>query len=286
MTRYMTLYNFLRCTALPALLLLAACAKQIDQGAIVAQVGDVVLTAADLDAQLPVGLDDETATAERAQFVENWVREELLYQEAIARQLDQNVRIQYLLEQARHDLLVATLLEREFAGREVEITNAIIEQYYFEHQDHFLRDQDEINARHILTTTHREANAAYQALQRGDEFEPVARKYSKDEDTYHNGGELGHFSQEDDPDLWEIAAAQALNRLSKPVKTDYGYHIIQVLDRQPAGTPKQLKQVRPHIVAAIVQQEQRQRLDELVKRLKDERAEEWSIRQEEVAHAP
>ena len=70
------------------------------------------------------------------------------------------------------------------------------------------------------------------------------------------------------------------------MKTDYGYHIIQVLDRQPAGTPKQLKQVRPHIVAAIVQQEQRQRLDELVKRLKGERAEEWSIRQEEVAHAP
>ena len=278
-----TAYNFGR-GALAALLL-AACAEQIDQGTIVAQVGDAVLTAADLDAQLPPGLDDETG-AERQLFVENWVREELLYQEALARQLDQNVRVQYLLEQARHDLLVATLFEREFAGREVEITDALIEQYYFEHQDHFLRQQNEINARHILTTTRREANAAYQALQRGDEFEPVARKYSKDKDTYLSGGELGYFSQGDDPDLWEIAAKQKLNHLSKPIKTDYGYHIVQVLDSQPAGTPKQLEQVRAHIVAAIVQRQQQRRLNELVDRLKGERAEEWSIHREEVEHAP
>ena len=265
--------------------LATACDRPPEQG-VVAQVGDVVLTATELDAQLLVGLAAEVAAIERADFVENWVREELLYQEAMKRELDKNARLQFLLEQARRDLLVAALLEREFAGREVDVGETRIEKYYFEHQDQFLRIQEEVRARHILVTARRDANAAYQALQRGDDFAQVARNFSKDQDTYLSGGDLGYFSEEDDPDLWEIAADQRPNSLSKPVKTDYGYHIIQVLDRQPAGTPKGLEQVRPAIVAAIVQGEQRQRLEELVERLKGERAEEWAIIEEEVVDAP
>ena len=50
------------------------------------------------------------------EFVESWVRQELLYQEALSRQLDENARILDLIEQTRRDLLVAALLEREFGG--------------------------------------------------------------------------------------------------------------------------------------------------------------------------
>lgn len=254
------------------------------QGPIAAQVGDAVLTEATLETWLTDELDPELAETERERFTENWVREELLYQEALARQLDQKAHLRQLLEEARRSLLVSDLLDGEFSGREIQISEDAILTYYRQHQDEFLLLQAQIHARHILLATLRDANAKLQELQRGASFEELARNHSLDQDTKFSGGDLGYFSAADDPALWESCRKLQRHSLSKPIRTEYGYHIIQVLDRQEAGNPRGLEQVKPQIIETLVHQEHQQRLEEFIARLKASK--EWAIHNREPEELP
>lgn len=257
------------------------CGESPPPDPLVAYVGEVSLTRAALNDRLPTGADAETAALRRREFVESWVRQELLYQEAMARQMDENARILDLIDQTRRDLLVAALLEREFGGQGVDLTEEDIQAYYDSHQERFLRAAAETWARHILLARQRDANAHRQViLQDGDAFEKVAREHSLDDDTNHLGGDLGYFTQDRDPIMWEACRNLELNRLSKPLRTSYGYHIIQVLDRQDSGTVKKLEQVRDQIVATIVRERHRGRVEALIERLKSEQK--WAVHMEAI----
>ena len=99
-----------------------------------------------------------------------------------------------------------------------------------------------------------------------------------------SGGDLGYFSPEENPVLWDACHELVLNRLSKPVRTQYGYHIFEVLDRQEEGTVKDLEQVRPQIVEILVRSEHRQRLERFVEQLKSTK--EWVVHQDRIANTP
>lgn len=267
-----------------AVVFYAACDNPSEKSPIIARVGEAELTKADLAVQLPFDLEGGSGTAS-SNFVENWVRQELLYQEAVERNLDENVRIQHLFEQTRRDLLVAALLDSEFEGREVAVTEPMVKGYYQEHREEFLRSEKELRVRHILVASARDAQARRQDLVQGSySFEEVARAHSLDEKSKFSGGDLGYFSPEENPVLWDACHELVLNRLSKPVRTQYGYHIFEVLDRQEEGTVKDLEQVRPHIVEILVRSEHRQRLERFVEQLKSTK--EWVVHQDRIAKTP
>ncbi len=243
---------------------------------IVARVGDSELTESEFASQFAHGLDADLAEGEREQLLEAWVRQELLYQEALARGLHQQTRLKTLLEQMRRDLLVAALLDAEFQDHELSFSEAAVRHYYDAHQDDFRRLRPEIKARHILLTSQREANARRQTLlQRGERFSEVARKYSHDAATRNEGGELGYFSEVEDPALWAACQDMPLKRISEPVQTEYGYHLIQILERCEAGTVRDLAQVRSHIIEALVREHHQSQLDQLVAKLKN--STDWTI---------
>jgi len=204
------------------------------------------------------------------------VRQELLYQEALARGLHLQARLKTLLEQMRRDLLVAALLDAEFQDRKLAFNDAAIRRYYDEHQADFQRLRPEIRARHILLTSQREANARRQTLlQRGESFAETARKYSHDDATRNKGGELGYFSAVENPVLWDACQDLPLKRISEPVQTEYGYHLIQILERGEIGTVRDLTQVRSQIVETLVREHHQSQLDQLVAKLK--KSTDWAI---------
>ena len=204
------------------------------------------------------------------------MRQELLYQAALARGLHQQERLKTLLAQMRRDLLVAALLDAEFQDRELAFSEAAIRRYHDEHQADFRRPHPEIKARHILLTSQREANARRQTLlQRGESFAEVARKYSHDASTRNKGGELGYFFATENPVLWAACQDLPLKRISDPIYTEYGYHLIQILERCEAGTVRDLTQVRSQIVEALVIEHHQSQLDQLVAKLKN--STDWAI---------
>lgn len=63
----------------------------------------------------------------------------------------------------------------------------------------------------------------------------MAKEYSTDTTTAESGGDLGYFSSGDMvAEFEEVAFALGVDEISAPVKTDYGYHIIKVVDHQEA----------------------------------------------------
>jgi len=248
-----------------------ACGASGPEKEAIATVGDSVLSTSELEAILPYGAD----AAVRQTTLENWVGRELLYQEALARKLHKNARLEEQLARTRRDLLLAALLDDEFGREEVHIEENEIHQYYQEHEDEYLRAENEVHVRHILLASKREANARRAALQRGADFAEVARDFSEDTDTRDRGGDLGFFSATGEPVLWNACADLELNRVSRPVRTEYGYHLIEVLERTEAGTLRPLEQVRAQVVETIVWQKHRQRMDQLVESLK--KTKDWAI---------
>ncbi|BEG99689.1 peptidyl-prolyl cis-trans isomerase [Bacteroides sedimenti] len=87
--------------------------------------------------------------------------------------------------------------------------------------------QDSLNA-------YNKAERARQRILKGEDFEKVAREVSEDPSVKQNGGKLGYFTAMQMVTPFEDAAyALKAGGLSKPVRSDFGYHIIKVTNRRP-----------------------------------------------------
>ena len=95
------------------------------------------------------------------------------------------------------------------------------------------RTEEQVWARHILVETEAEAQAVYERLTKGEDFATVAQKDSKDTGSGANGGDLGWFGKGAMVAEFETAAfSQKVGEIGKPVKSQFGYHIIQVLGHE------------------------------------------------------
>jgi len=93
-----------------------------------------------------------------------------------------------------------------------------------------------VKVRHILTATKSTAKAALKELKAKKSFEGVAKKYSQDTQTKNSGGELGYWTKGElakavSSNFEKIAFSIKVDQLSDPIQTQYGYHIIQVTEK-------------------------------------------------------
>lgn len=113
-------------------------------------------------------------------------------------------------------------------------------------------DQPEmVLASHILVDTEEEAVAIKRQLDRGASFAKLAEECSRDQMSGELGGNLGWFPRGRMVEEFETAAFNLFpGQTSEPVKTDYGYHIIRLVDRKEAHEPT-FEEVRHNIERTI-----------------------------------
>jgi len=94
----------------------------------------------------------------------------------------------------------------------------------------------EIRASHILVKDEKTANMIEQKLKNGSKFEDLAKQYSTDPGSKDKGGDLGYFGQGVmDPTFEKAAYSLKVGEISQPVHTQFGYHIIKLVDKKPVN---------------------------------------------------
>lgn len=147
------------------------------------------------------------------------------------------------------------LVDVETLRAKTNVTQADIERAYNSNIEQY-STPEQIRASHILFKTEGKDDAAVKAkaedvlkqAKAGADFAELARKYSEDDASAKNGGDLDYFGKgKMVPEFEQVAFAMTPGQISDLVKTQYGYHIIKLTDKKPATT-KTLQEVRQQIV--------------------------------------
>jgi peptidyl-prolyl cis-trans isomerase SurA len=87
-------------------------------------------------------------------------------------------------------------------------------------------------------------DTVYQKLMAGESFEKLAEQYSQDQGSKSNGGVMNYFGGNSNfPDKFkEVAFSLSKDEVSKPFKTDYGYHILKLIDKKPVPEFKEVEE--------------------------------------------
>jgi peptidyl-prolyl cis-trans isomerase C len=194
------------------------------------------------------------------------VREELINREVLAQEArkagaEKAPEVQTQLDMVRQEIVVSYYL-REFA-RKNPVTEAEIQKEYDRAKSQ--HGDKEYKARHILVETEDQAKGLIADLKKGAKFDELATKNSKDTGSAQRGGDLDWNV----PGTFDKQFSEAMMKLEKgkyseaPVKTRFGFHIIQLDDVRPAKFAA-IGEVRPRIQQMLVQN----KIEQLIKGLR------------------
>jgi peptidyl-prolyl cis-trans isomerase D len=146
------------------------------------------------------------------------------------------------------------LIDRDQARQKVSVPATDIERYYNNNLAQY-QTPEQVRASHILfktdgkdeATVRKQAEAALAQIKGGADFAELAKKLSEDDASKANGGDVDFFSRgRMVPEFENAAFAMQTGQTSEIVKSQFGFHIIRVMDKRPAVT-RPLDEVRPQI---------------------------------------
>jgi peptidyl-prolyl cis-trans isomerase C len=115
--------------------------------------------------------------------------------------------------------------------------------------------EQEVHARHILVETEDQAKKIAEDLKKGADFAELAKKESKDPGA-SDGGDLGFFTKDQMvPEFSTVAFTLEPGKISDPVKTQFGWHVIKVEEKRTRKAPD-FEQVKPQIETYVVRKAQ------------------------------
>jgi parvulin-like peptidyl-prolyl isomerase len=124
--------------------------------------------------------------------------------------------------------------------------------------------------RHILVTSKALADDLYGQLKNGADFAALVKKYSTDPGSNKTGGKLTIERGGTVPPFDKVAFALGVGELAEPVKTRFGWHIIEALTPEKAGVATPLKSVRKTISDTLLGQKKSDAVTKWLEDLKKE----------------
>lgn len=239
------------------------------EGQVLAEVNDKKITTGDFNREvknLPEYLRAMASTPQgRREMLDTMVIRELILQKASKDGLDKGPEIEEKLQELKKRLIVESFLKKK-VETDAQISEADLKKFYDQNLEKF-KAGEQIRASHILVKNEKAAQDILAQIKGGANFEELARKNSVDSSAA-KGGDLGWFSKGAMVPVFEKTALSLKEgQVSEVVKSDFGFHIIKLTGKRPAGT-RPFDEVKDQIKAALMPSKQQEIFQKIKEELK------------------
>tara|TARA_B100000745_G_scaffold245192_1_gene167332 strand:+ start:4161 stop:5456 length:1296 start_codon:yes stop_codon:yes gene_type:complete len=198
----------------------------------------VIIKMAEIDSVMVLEKDVDRALERQVQNIVSQAGSEEAAEQVLGRKISE-------FKRSYKDDMEGKLIAEKYTGeltRSIEITRLEVEDFFKTYKDSIPSFPKRYKVRHILIQitpseesmkeTELKALDILEEINKGLSFEDAAKKYSEDPGSKDNGGYLGFVPRGTFVKEFEKAAfTLAINTISKPIKTQFGFHIIEVLER-------------------------------------------------------
>ena len=182
-------------------------------------------------------------------------------------QFDMMLKQQNLTDADVQKILRQQLILEKAVGANIHVTDAQIQEYLAKNHQMF-DTAPQVRARHILVADKATADTVEAKLKSGAKFEDLAKEYSTDPSSKVKGGELGFFTATQMVKPFSDAAfSQPIGVVGPPVKSPFGWHIIEVEEKKP-GSVATFDNSKDKIKAFLVQQQEQQQIQPFLQGLR------------------
>jgi peptidyl-prolyl cis-trans isomerase C len=226
---------------------------------VLAIVNGSVITEKDIKRTLlrfPQETQDHYNTEEgKKQFLDQMINFELIYAHAVDSDMKNDPDYIEQVKLIEKDVLIQIGVKNIMAS--VDTTEEEIKKFYEDNSAMFKSDET-ASAKHILVDDLEQMKEIKLEITNGMSFEEAAKKYSKCPSSAQ-GGSLGSFSKgKMVPEFEDAAFKLQVGEISEPVKTQFGYHLIQLDEKTPQGA-KSLEESKEIIVKNLLNQKQNEK---------------------------
>ncbi|WP_333859579.1 peptidylprolyl isomerase [Clostridium sp.] len=201
----------------------------------------------------------------RKQLLDEMISFELFYNYGKEIELEKNKDYLVKLEMAKKELLIQETISKIMEN--IKVSNKEVEDYYTSNKSMYKKPEN-VTAKHILVDSFEKATQISNEIEKGLSFEDAAKKYSSCP-SKSEGGNLGTFTKGQMVPEFEAAAFQLeIGVLSKPVKTQFGYHLIKVENKEKDSI-KSFDEVKNAIENGLLQEKRTLEYSKCINNLKD-----------------
>jgi hypothetical protein len=246
--------------------LLAGCEHK-PSSPVIAQVGNDMLTVQDLYQSIPPEYNASISHEQYVNYVKQWIDNEVLYQEALRRGLDREKALRLRLAKMKRDLLCAELISRyAVTGESLSVSDSMIRDYYEQHKAQFVRTKPVVKFLQIVVD---DQTLAWTLCAKAsiENFAALAAKFSKV--PVEDSAKAPFVVVDNLPgDMGQVLLRTRVLGTPEPFKTNLGWHVLRLLDKQDKGTRSTLDEVRDEIVDRLSTQVQKQEIARILSDLR------------------
>lgn len=239
------------------------------EGKVLVEVNGGTITTGDFNNEvksLPEYLKAMAETPQgRKEMLDTMVIRELILQQAAKDGVDKSPEVEEKLQDLKKRVIVEAFLKKKVEN-DATLSDAELKKFYEQNLDKF-KAGEQIKASHILVKTEKEAKDLLSQIKAGGNFDELAKKNSVDSSA-SKGGDLGWFGKGSMVPVFEKAAlALKEGEVSDVVKSDFGFHIIKLTGKRPAGT-RPFEEVKEQIKTALMPTKQQEIFQKIKEELK------------------
>lgn len=243
-----------------------------NQDDIIARVGNERLSFSEVKRLIPSNISQGDSTQYITRYREDWIKRQLLTQEAERVNLQSKPEIQSKIKESK-DLVLQQAFQDYFLSQmneEITVSDIEAQTYYAQNKDDFLLQERYLRYRHVITVSRDKSELAKRDLMRGLEWEDIAKKYTLDSDWA-----IAHsfkYIKESNAALGlgplnSYLKVIGVTEISRTEQINNEFHFVQLLEEKAKGEHPDLEWIINEIKGWLIIEKRRRAFNSYVQNL-------------------